>query len=80
MGPSPTSDCLKEGMMKPVVGKLSTSWGIGRLAVALDFSACPFATPTVICGAVVSTSSCGSEGAMNMWEAPESTMADAEAE
>ena len=34
--------------MYPVVGKSAANWGMGSVAVADDFTICPFSVPTVI--------------------------------
>ena len=48
IGPTPISVLVKEGMMYPIVGKSAANWGMGSVAVAVDFTIFPFAVPTVI--------------------------------
>ena len=64
MGPTPTRVLVKGVMMYPVVGKSDSNCRIGSIAVADDFSTCPFAVPTLIGEALVSGEPCGSAGAM----------------
>ena len=64
MGPTPTIELMKEGMIYPVVGNSDSNCRIGSIDVAEDFSTCPFAVPTLIGEALVLGGSCGSDGAM----------------
>ena len=59
MGPTPISVLVKLGMMYPVVGKSAANCGIGRVAFASDVDTCPFAVPTLIVVALVSSGTCG---------------------
>ena len=74
IGPTPTSVLVKEGMIYPVVGKYDSKFGIGSIAVAENFSTCPFSMPTLIVEAFVSGGPCGDDWVMCKWVAPDSTI------
>ena len=74
MGPSPSSVCWKFGITCPVVGKSRASWGMGRVAVAIEVTFSPFATRTMALGALVSMLCMGAARAIYIWVAPESTI------
>ena len=61
-------------MMYPVVGKCATNFGIGRVAFADYVATFPFAVPTLIVAALVSSGTCGAFGVIYMCVAPESTI------
>ena len=64
MGPTPISVLVKVGMMYPVVGESAASCGIDSVAVAAYVATCPFAVPTFIVLALLSSGPCGAFGAI----------------
>ena len=64
---------VKAGMMYPVVGKSAANCRIRRVAFAADIATCPFAVPTLIISALVSSGPCGAFESMYRCVAPEST-------
>ena len=74
MGPTPIRALVKAGMMYPVVGKSDSNFGIGSIAVAENFSTCPFSMPKLIVEAFVSGGPCGDDWVMCKWVAPDSTI------
>ena len=64
MGPTPTSVLVREGMMYPVVLKPDSNCGLGIIAVADEFSTCPFSVPTLIGKTLVSGGPCGDDRVM----------------
>ena len=64
MGPTPISVLVKVGMMYPVVGKSAASCGIDSVAFAAYVATCPFAVPTFIVLALLSSGPCGAFGAI----------------
>ena len=64
IGPTPMSVLVKDGMMYPVVGKSAVNLGMGRVALAEDFSTCPFTVSTLIVAAFLSGGPCDAVGAM----------------
>ena len=61
-------------MMYPVVGKSAANFGIGSVAFADDVATCPFAVPTMILVALVSSGPCGAFGAIYRCVAHEYTI------
>ena len=74
MGPTPISVLVNVGMMYPVVGKSAPNCGIGSVDFSADVATCPFAVPTLILVALVSSGPCGAFGAIYRCVAPESTI------
>ena len=74
MGPTSTRVLVKDGIMYPLIRKSSANCGIGSVAVADNLSICPVYVPTLICEALVLVGTCGADGEILRWVAPESTM------
>ena len=73
-GTTPTIFFVNDGMTYPVAGKSCASCGIGSDAVAVEDSTWLVSVPTHICGVVASRIPCGTEGAIYICAASESTM------
>ena len=74
IGPTPMSLFMNAGMMYPFVGKSVLTCGMGSVAMAVEFSTCPLAVPTLIFFLVAFIFSYGTLGAMQICVAPESSM------
>ena len=64
MGPTTMSVLVKAAMMYPVVGKYAANCGMCRVYFTANVATSPFAVPTLIVAALVSSSPCGAFGAM----------------
>ena len=74
MGPTPISVLVNVGMMYPVVGQSAANCGIVSVAFAAYVATCPFAVPTLILVALMSSGPYGAFGAIYRCFAPESTI------
>ena len=50
--PIPTNVCLKDGMMRTLVGNVLIIWGMGRLTMEANFSMWPLMVPIHTLGAL----------------------------